>query len=79
MRLVRVMLSVCTRALAVGAAEARAQTNPENPPEPPVEQLAKLQPFVVGLYTHTEQYFDGVGPFNGTLEVGPAVKGWYVK
>ncbi len=78
MRLVRFMLSVCTLALAVGAAEARAQTDPENLPEPPVEQLAKLQPFV-GLYAHTDQYWEGVGPWTGTLEVGPAVKGWYVE
>lgn len=78
MRLVGVMLSVCTLALAVGAAEARAQTDPENLPEPPVEQLAKLQPFV-GLYVHTDQYWEGVGPWTGTLEVGPAVKGWYVE
>lgn len=78
MRLVRAMLFACSLAVAVGVAEARAQTDPENVPEPPVEQLAKLQPFV-GLYAHTEQYYDGVGPFNGTLEVGPTVKGWYVE
>lgn len=69
---------LCLLAMTVAVAEARAQTDPENAPNPPVEQLGKLQPFV-GLYVHTDQYWEGVGPWAGTLEVGPAVKGWYVE
>lgn len=78
MSLARATSMVCSLAFFVGVAEMHAQMDPENVPEPPVERLAKLQPFV-GLYAHTGQFYGGVGPFNGTLEVGPAVKGWYVE
>lgn len=68
---------LCLLALSA-AAPASAQMDPENPPEPPSERLAELEPFF-GLYTHTGQRWAGVGPFSGTLEVRPAVKGWYVE
>lgn len=76
--LARRTLCLCILAAAVAAAEAHAQTDPENPPEPPTERLAALQPFL-GLYVHTDQDWAGVGAFSGTLEVRPAVKGWYVE
>lgn len=47
-------------------------------PVPPAEQLAKLAPFF-GSYEHDANDWMGVGPFRGTLDVGPAVKGWYVE
>ncbi|MDX1648203.1 MAG: hypothetical protein R3304_13740, partial [Longimicrobiales bacterium] len=62
MNLARATLLLCTFAFVVGVAEVHAQVDPENVPEPPVEQLAKLQPFV-GFYAHTDQYYGGVGPF----------------
>jgi hypothetical protein len=65
-------------AAAAVPSRAGAQVDPENPPEPPTGQLAALEPFL-GFYTHTDQRFAGVGPFNGTVEVKPAVKGWYVE
>ena len=45
---------------------------------PPAEQLAELAPFF-GSYSHDANEWMGVGPFRGTLDVGPAVKGWYVE
>jgi hypothetical protein len=48
---------------------------------PPVEQLAKLSPYF-GSYKHDANdgnEWMGAGPFRGTLDVGPAVKGWYVE
>lgn len=65
-------------ALGILTADARAQLDPENVPEPPVERLQALQPFF-GLYAHTDQEYAGMAPWNGTLEVGPALKSWYVE
>ena len=47
-------------------------------PAPPAARLAALAPFF-GAYSHSDNYWMGAGPFRGTLEVGPAVKGWYVE
>ncbi len=48
----------------------------------PVEELARFRPYV-GLYAHADQKWIGdgpmAGPWNGTLEVRPAVKGWFVE
>ena len=46
--------------------------------EPPSERLAQLSRFF-GSYRHHDNYWMGAGPFRGTLDVGPAVKGWYVE
>lgn len=54
------------------------QMDPDNLPEPPTERLAALEPFF-GLYAHTDAEWRGVGEFTGTMEIGPAVKGWYVE
>lgn len=66
--------------LAVGmsATAGHGQLDAESPPQPPVEQLAKMRPFF-GLYVHSDQSYAGLAPWSGTLEVGPAVKGWYVE
>lgn len=53
-----------------------AQTDPANVPRPPTAELVKLKPFL-GLYEQTMQ-FAGLA-FSGTLEVRPAVKGWYIE
>lgn len=71
-------LLLCLLVLSLFASAAYAQTDPENPPEPPVERLGVLEPFL-GLYVHTDQTFGNLGPWAGTLEVRPAVKGWYVE
>ena len=68
----------CLLTLVLVASEADAQVDAEHPPQPPVERLAALEPFV-GFYTHADQRWMDVGPFAGTLEVRPAVKGWYVE
>lgn len=66
-------------ALLWGAAPLAAQ-GPDTTriPEPPTEQLAELSRFF-GTYRHQDNYWRGAGPFRGTLDVGPAVKGWYVE
>lgn len=69
---------LCVLAMSIAVPEALSQTDAENPPEPPVERLAALHPFF-GLYAHSDQHYANVGPWAGTLEVGPAVKGWYVE
>jgi hypothetical protein len=55
-----------------------AQSDTTNIPLPPAAELAALQPFF-GAYEHDDNYWEGMGPFRGTLEVRPAVKGWYVE
>ena len=62
--------------VAGGKQTASAQMDPQNVPKPPTAELAKLRPFL-GLY---EQTMDFAGlAWSGTLEVSPAVKGWYVE
>lgn len=76
----RAPLLVLPWLLVVGlaAAPGRAQMDPEQPPEPPSERLAALQPFF-GLYAHRDAEWRGVGRFTGTMQIGPAIKGWYVE
>ena len=69
---------LCFVALGPIAVEAYAQIDVENPPQPPVERLARFRPFF-GLYVHADQEYAGLRPWSGTLDVGPAVKGWYVE
>lgn len=60
------------------AGPATAQTDTTNVPLPPAERLAELESFF-GFYAHTDNEWMGIGPFRGTLEVRPAIKGWYVE
>lgn len=76
-------LSTCVAALfavlllfAVPAAAQGPDTTAV--PDPPAERLAELARFF-GSYKHTDNYWMGAGPFRGTLDVGPAIKGWYVE
>lgn len=78
MKFIRLTLLFGALSSILAVADAYAQTDPENVPEPPVEQLRALQPFL-GLYAHTDQEYAGVGPWSGTVGVTPAVKGWYVE
>lgn len=71
-------LLLCLLVSAGFGTDAHGQMDPGDPPEPPVERLAALQPFL-GLYSHADQTFGPLGPWAGTLEVKPAVKGWYVE
>lgn len=64
--------------LLVAPAPLAAQLDTLDVPEPPTAQLAALEPFF-GSYVHTENTYAGIGPWRGTLDVGPAVKGWYVE
>lgn len=54
----------------------QAQTDPADIPEPPTEHLARFAPFL-GTYAHTMDYAGQ--EWAGTLDVRPAVKGWYVE
>ena len=65
-------------ALLLGGAPLAAQTDTLEIPDPPAERLAALEPFF-GSYVHTENTYAGVGPWRGTLDVRPALKGWYVE
>ena len=80
MTLKRALLPVVAWLVAGGltARAARAQMDAEHPPEPPSERLAALRPFF-GLYTHRNAEWRDVGRFNGTMKIGPAIKGWYVE
>ena len=62
--------------LIVFSGVAWAQSDPRNVPKPPAEELAKFRPYL-GMYEHTMEWM-GL-PFSGTLEVKPAVMGWYVE
>ena len=53
-----------------------AQTNPNNVREPPAAELKKFEPFL-GKYNMTADYA-GL-KWSGTLEIKPAIKGWYVE
>lgn len=67
--------AVCLILIAV-AVTASGQSDPRNVPAPPATELAKFRPYL-GMY---EQTMDWRGlAFSGTIEVKPAVKGWYVE
>jgi len=53
-----------------------AQTDPNNVPKPPVAELKKFEPFL-GKYNVTADYA-GL-KLSGTLEIKPAIKGWYIE
>ena len=53
-----------------------AQTNPNNIPKPPTDKLNIYEPFF-GKYTMVSDYA-GL-KFNGTIEIKPVIKGWYVE
>jgi hypothetical protein len=53
-----------------------AQTDPDNVPQPPSTELARLSPFL-GSYSVTSEYVDQ--EWFGSLDLRPAVKGWYVE
>jgi hypothetical protein len=66
-------LFVC---IAVFTSLAEGQSDPRNVPAPPAVELAKFRPYL-GMY---EQTMDWRGlAFSGTIEIKPAVKGWYVE
>lgn len=72
------MVAARITALAVMlfAQVAYAQVGPSRIPEPPTDALARFQPFF-GTYTVSGNYFGQ--EWRGTLDVRPAVKGWYVE
>jgi hypothetical protein len=55
---------------------AFTQTNPNRIPKPPTEKLKIYEPFF-GKYEMTSEYA-GL-KFNGTIEIKPVIKGWYVE
>lgn len=55
---------------------AFSQTNPANVPSPPTADLAKFKPFL-GKYDVSGDF--AKLPWRGTLELAPAVKGWFVE
>lgn len=65
-------------AVVLATVPAAAQTDTTNIPLPPTDRLARLEPFF-GAWEHHDTYFAGLGPWNGTMTVGPAIKGWYVE
>lgn len=74
----RGIVPLCALILLAGEQEGLAQADTTSFPAPPVEKLAALRPFL-GLYVHTDSYWEGTGPWRGTLEVRPALKGWYIE
>jgi len=52
------------------------QTDPNNVPKPPTSKLKIYEPFF-GKYKMTSDY--GGLKFDGTIEVKPVIKGWYVE
>lgn len=79
-RTIRTLLTALSLALAAPAAAELAAQGPDTTaiPHPPVAELARLAPFF-GAYSHDDNTWMGAGPFRGTLDVRPAVKGWYVE
>ena len=60
----------------LGAFSAIAQTNPNNIPKPPTDELKKFEPFL-GKYNVTAEY--AKLKFSGTMEIKPVIKGWYIE
>lgn len=52
------------------------QTDPNNIPKPPTAKLKIYEPFF-GKYNMTSDY--GGLKFDGTIEIKPVIKGWYVE
>ena len=70
------MKYLLTLLLFFAAFNSFGQTNPNNVPKPPTSYLKIYQPFF-GKYRMTSDY--GRLKFNGTMEVKPVIKGWYVE
>lgn len=70
--------AACAGLLTLGTGAAQAQIDPDGVPAPPARELAAFEPFF-GAYEHSGERYAGVGPWEGTLEIGPAIKGWYVE
>jgi len=72
------MLAIRIAAIAAVAfpSIAVAQVDPNNIPEPPTTALVRLQPFL-GTYTVKGDF--GGRDWAGSLDLRPAVKGWYVE
>lgn len=58
------------------ASESFGQTDAKNIPKPPTARLKIYDPFF-GKYNMASDY--GGLKFNGTIEVKPVIKGWYVE
>ena len=52
------------------------QTDPNRIPKPPTEKLKIYEPFF-GKYNMTSDYSGII--FNGTIEIKPVIKGWYIE
>lgn len=74
----RDIVPLCALILLAGEQEGLAQADTTSFPAPPVEKLGALRPSL-GLYVHTDSYWEDTGPWRGTLEVRPPLKGWYVE
>jgi hypothetical protein len=72
------LIILCGLLLLAALRPAPAQSDTTNIPAPPAAELAPLQPFF-GAYEHDDNFWEGTGPFRGTLEVRPAVKDWCVE
>ncbi len=72
--------SACLTVVLLFAGTPLAAQGPDTTriPDPPADRLAELSRFF-GAYRHDDNRWRGAGPFRGTLDVGPAVKGWYVE
>lgn len=68
----------CAVFLHIVAPPAVAQIDTTSVPQPPAAELAVFEPFF-GKWEHAGDYYMGVGPWQGTLEMRPAIKGWYVE
>jgi hypothetical protein len=62
--------------ICLTASKSFGQTNPNNIPKPPTAKLKIYEPFF-GRYNMTSEY--GRLKFNGTIEIKPVIKGWYVE
>src|SRR5438128_5240527 len=52
------------------------QTDPKNVPQPPTAELRKFDPFL-GKFKVSGEFANL--PWSGTLELKPAIKGWYIE
>jgi len=71
MRCFLALLLVC-----LASTKSFSQTDPNNIPKPPAAKLKIYEPFF-GKYNMTSDY--GGLKFNGTIEIKPVIKGWYVQ
>lgn len=62
--------------ICITASESYGQTNPNSIPKPPTAKLKIYEPFI-GRYNMSSDY--GGLKFNGTIEIKPVIKGWYIE